>query len=138
MERGSDYLAKIDAEKGVKALPSGLRIKIERPGQGVAPTAADTVKVHYAGRLIDGKEFDSSYKRGAPATFPLGGVIPCWTEGVQMLKPGGKATLYCPSKIAYGREGHPPVIPGGATLIFEVELLGVLDSKTGEEKKSAS
>jgi len=136
MERGQDFLKKIEADKAVKVLPSGLRIKVERPGSGTSPTAADTVKVHYRGTLIDGKEFDSSYKRDEPATFPLRGVIPCWTEGVQMLKPGGKATLYCPSEIAYGKNGMPPIIPGGATLVFEVELLEVIAAKARAEKKS--
>jgi FKBP-type peptidyl-prolyl cis-trans isomerase FkpA len=81
--------------------------------------------VHYKGTLIDGKEFDSSYKRNEPASFPLNGVIPCWTEGVQKMKVGGKARLVCPSSTAYGDRGSPPDIPGGATLIFEVELLEV-------------
>jgi FKBP-type peptidyl-prolyl cis-trans isomerase FkpA len=82
------------------------------------------VKVHYRGTLIDGTEFDSSYKRNAPATFPLGGVIRCWTEGVQLMKVGGKATLVCPSDLAYG-DGGRPSIPGGATLVFEIELLEI-------------
>ena len=83
------------------------------------------MKVHYKGTLIDGTEFDSSYKRGQPAEFPLNGVIPCWTEGVQKMKVGGKAKLVCPSDIAYGDRGAPPKIPPGATLVFEVELLDV-------------
>jgi FKBP-type peptidyl-prolyl cis-trans isomerase FkpA len=83
------------------------------------------VKVNYRGTLIDGTEFDSSYKRGQPAQFPLSGVIRCWTEGVQKMKVGGKARLVCPSEIAYGDSGHPPTIPGGATLIFEIELLEI-------------
>ena len=102
---------------------------MEREGTGAAPAATDTVKVHYRGTLIDGSEFDSSYKRDVPATFPLSGVIPCWTEGVQQIKVGGKATLYCPSDIAYGDQGHVPVIPPGATLIFQVELLGIEGKK---------
>ena len=83
------------------------------------------MQVNYRGTLIDGTEFDSSYKRNEPATFPLGGVIPCWTEGVQKMKEGGKSRLVCPSNIAYGDRGSPPNIPGGATLVFEVELLKV-------------
>ena len=83
------------------------------------------MKVNYRGTLIDGTEFDSSYKRNEPAQFPLSGVIRCWTEGVQKMKVGGKARLVCPSDIAYGAKGHPPVIPGGATLVFEIELLEI-------------
>ena len=87
--------------------------------------ATDSVRVHYVGTLVDGKEFDSSVKRGQPAEFPLNQVIPCWTEGLQRMRVGGKARLVCPSSIAYGAQGRPPVIPGGATLVFEVELLGI-------------
>ena len=87
--------------------------------------ATDVVSVHYHGTLPDGKVFDSSVQRGQPAEFPLNQVIPCWTEGVQKMKVGGKARLVCPSTIAYGDQGRPPVIPGGATLVFEVELLEV-------------
>ena len=87
--------------------------------------ASDSVKVNYRGTLIDGTEFDSSYKRHQPAQFQLSGVIRCWTEGVQKMKVGGKARLVCPSEIAYGDNGHPPTIPGGATLIFEIELLEI-------------
>jgi FKBP-type peptidyl-prolyl cis-trans isomerase FkpA len=96
-----------------------------QPGTGASPSASDSVKVNYRGTLIDGTEFDSSYKRNQPAQFPLSGVIRCWTEGVQKMKVGGKARLVCPSDIAYGDKGHPPVIPGGATLIFEIQLLEI-------------
>ena len=120
-----EFLAKIDADKSVQKKPSGLRIKMVKEGEGASPAATDTVQVHYRGTLIEGKEFDSSYKRDMPAKFPLNGVIPCWTEGLQLMKPGGKATLYCPSEIAYGERGSPPVIPPGATLVFDVELLSV-------------
>jgi len=112
-------------EAGAEKLESGLVFKDVTPGTGASPVAADTVKVNYRGTLIDGTEFDSSYKRNQPAEFPLGGVIKCWTEGVQKMKVGGKARLVCPSAIAYGDGGHPPTIPGGATLIFEVELLEI-------------
>ncbi len=95
------------------------------PGSGPSPAATDTVKVNYRGTLMDGTEFDSSYKRNEPAEFPLNQVIPCWTEGVQKMKVGGKSRLVCPANIAYGDEGRPPVIPGGATLVFEIELLSV-------------
>jgi FKBP-type peptidyl-prolyl cis-trans isomerase FkpA len=96
-----------------------------RVGTGASPKASDTVKVNYRGTLLNGTEFDSSYKRNQPATFPLANVIPCWTEGVQKMKVGGKAHLVCPSGIAYGDRGSPPTIPGGATLIFEIELLEI-------------
>ena len=97
----------------------------QKKGTGASPKATDTVKVHYKGTLVDGKTFDSSYDRGEPAQFPLNGVIPCWTEGVQKMAVGGKAKLVCPPAIAYGDRGSPPVIPPGATLVFEVELLEV-------------
>ena len=106
--------------------PSGLVYTSVVEGKGVSPTAADTVKVHYRGTLADGKEFDSSYSRKAPATFPLGRVIPCWTEGVQKMKVGGKAQLLCPPAIAYGERGAGNgAIPPNATLRFEVELLEI-------------
>ena len=112
-------------EPGAIRTASGLVYQELTPGTGASPTAADTVKVHYRGTLIDGTEFDSSYKRNEPAQFPLGGVIKGWTEGVQLMKVGGKSRLICPSDLAYGDQGRPPTIPGGATLIFEIELLEV-------------
>ncbi len=119
------YLAKAATEPGAIKTESGLIYKDTRPGTGASPSASDSVKVNYRGTLVDGTEFDSSYKRNQPAQFPLSGVIRCWTEGVQKMKVGGKARLVCPSDIAYGEKGHPPVIPGGATLIFEIELLEI-------------
>ncbi|MDE2415958.1 MAG: FKBP-type peptidyl-prolyl cis-trans isomerase [Comamonadaceae bacterium] len=104
---------------------SGLVFESIKEGSGKAPQATDTVKVHYRGSLADGKEFDSSYKRGEPTEFPLNRVIPCWTEGLQRMKPGGKARLTCPAAIAYGARGAGGVIPPNATLHFEVELLSV-------------
>ena len=104
---------------------SGIVITTLKEGTGVSPKATDTVKVHYKGTLLDGKEFDSSYKRGEPTSFPLNRVIPCWTEGVQTMKPGGKVKLVCPSNLAYGPRGIPGTIPENATLVFEVELLGI-------------
>ncbi|ROZ62146.1 FKBP-type peptidyl-prolyl cis-trans isomerase [Ramlibacter sp. WS9] len=104
---------------------SGLVYQSLKEGSGASPAATDTVKVHYRGTLLDGKEFDSSYKRGEPTEFPLNRVIPCWTEGVQMMKPGGKAKLTCPPAIAYGERGAGGVIPPNATLNFEVELVSV-------------
>jgi len=94
-------------------------------GQGAQPTAANTLRVHYRGTLANGQEFDSSFKRNAPASFPLGRVIPCWTEGLQKMKVGGKATLSCPPNTAYGERGAGGVIPPNATLSFEVELLAI-------------
>ena len=119
------YLAKAAAEKGALKTESGLIYMDLQPGTGASPKASDTVKVNYRGTLIDGTEFDSSYKRNQPAQFPLSGVIRCWSEGVQKMKVGGKARLVCPSEIAYGDNGRPPTIPGGATLIFEIELLEI-------------
>ena len=124
-ELAKPHLENAAKEKGAEKTASGLIYQQIKAGTGVQPKAVDTVKVHYAGTLIDGKEFDSSVKRGQPAEFPLGQVIPCWTEGVGKMKVGGKAKLTCPSDLAYGDQGRPPIIPGGATLVFEVELLEV-------------
>ena len=104
---------------------SGLVYQSLKEGSGTPPSASDTVKVHYRGTLADGREFDSSYQRGQPAEFALGRVIPCWTEGLQRMKPGGKARLTCPPAIAYGERGAGGVIPPNATLQFEIELLSV-------------
>lgn len=123
--RGVAFLDAAAKEPGATQTPSGLVYKELTAGTGGQPTASDTVKVHYRGTLTDGTEFDSSIARGQPAEFPLRGVIPCWTEGVAKMKVGGKARLVCPSSIAYGEQGHPPAIPGGATLVFEVELLEI-------------
>lgn len=106
--------------------PSGLVFQSLLAGKGTAPTATDRVRVHYRGTFADGREFDSSYKRGQPTEFPLNRVIPCWTEGVQRMQPGGKARLTCPPAIAYGERGAGGVIPPNATLQFEIELLEVL------------
>jgi FKBP-type peptidyl-prolyl cis-trans isomerase FkpA len=105
---------------------SGLIYVPIKEGTGDSPKATDTVKVHYEGKLTDGTIFDSSVQRGQPAEFPLNGVVPCWTQGLQKIKVGGKAKLVCPSSIAYGDQGRPPKIPGGATLVFEVELLEIV------------
>jgi FKBP-type peptidyl-prolyl cis-trans isomerase FkpA len=126
VKAGSEaYLAKAAAQPGAVKTASGLIYKEERAGAGASPKATDKVKVNYRGTLINGTEFDSSYKRNMPAEFGLNMVIPCWTEGVQKMKVGGKAMLTCPSSIAYGDRGQPPTIPGGATLVFEIELLGI-------------
>ena len=112
-------------EPGAVVTATGLVYRAIKEGSGASPTAADSVKVHYKGTFPDGREFDSSYKRNEPIDFPLRGVIPCWTEGVQKMKVGGKAKLTCPAAIAYGARGAGGVIPPNATLKFDVELLGV-------------
>lgn len=112
-------------EAGAVVTKTGLVYRSLKDGNGATPGATDTVKVHYKGTFPDGKEFDSSYSRGTPIEFPLNRVIPCWTEGVQRMKLGGKAKLTCPSAIAYGERGAGGVIPPNATLLFEVELLGI-------------
>ncbi len=108
-----------------ETLPSGVKVAHTKMGNGASPKASDTVKVHYRGTLSNGNEFDSSYKRGQPVSFPLNRVIPCWTEGVQKIKTGGKATLTCPPATAYGERGAPGAVPPNATLTFEVELLAI-------------
>jgi len=118
------FLDKAAAEPGAVKSPSGLVYRELKAGTGTSPKATDTVKVNYRGTLVNGTEFDSSYKRNMPAEFPLNGVIKCWTEGVQKMKVGGKSKLVCPADIAYGDAGRPS-IPPGATLIFEIELLSV-------------
>lgn len=109
----------------VESLPSGVIVEHIKAGSGAQPKATDTVTVNYRGVLETGQEFDSSYKRGVPASFPLYRVVPCWTEGIQHLKVGSKAKLTCPSTTAYGAAGVPGVIPQNAKLTFEVELLGI-------------
>ena len=123
---GDAFVAKAAAGSGAKKTESGLVITTIKAGTGPSPKATDKVKVHYHGTLTDGTVFDSSVQRGQPATFPLNGVIKCWTEGVQLMKVGGKSRLVCPSELAYGERGAPPRIKPGATLIFEVELLEIV------------
>lgn len=118
-------LAAAAKEAGAQVTKSGLVYRSLKDGAGGSPAATDRVKVHYKGSFPDGKEFDSSYKRGEPTEFPLNGVIPCWTEGVQLMKTGGKAKLTCPASMAYGQRGAGGVIPPNATLVFEVELLAI-------------
>jgi FKBP-type peptidyl-prolyl cis-trans isomerase FkpA len=114
-----------DPKPTVQKLPSGVEVTHTKVGTGAKPTASNTVKVHYEGKLTDGTVFDSSYKRGEPISFPLNRVIPCWTEGVQTMQIGGKATLKCPAKTAYGAAGAGGAIPPNADLTFTVELLGI-------------
>lgn len=118
-----------EARDGAVKTDSGLILSRITTGDGASPTATDSVTVHYHGTLRDGTVFDSSVDRGEPVTFSLDQVIPCWTEGVQTIQVGGKSRLVCPSHIAYGDQGRPPTIPGGATLVFEVELLGIRNSE---------
>jgi len=124
-EREKGVLDSYAKEKGAEKTASGLVYISEREGTGTSPKPSDKVKVNYEGKLVDGKVFDSSYKRGQPIDFQLNQVIPCWTEGVSKMKPGGKAKLVCPPAIAYGERGMGGAIPANATLIFQVELLEV-------------
>jgi FKBP-type peptidyl-prolyl cis-trans isomerase FkpA len=126
------FLAAEAAKPGAKKTGSGLIITQIKPGTGPSPAATDTVRVHYHGTLRDGSVFDSSVERGQPAEFALNRVIPCWTEGVALMKVGGKARLVCPASIAYGDRGAPPKIKPGAALAFEVELLGIGPAKKEE------
>jgi len=115
-----------EQEPNTVTLESGVIVKTLKEGSGPSPTAADSVKVHYRGTLTSGTEFDSSYKRGEPATFPLKAVIKCWTDGVQKMKVGGKAQLVCPPETAYGAKGAGKKVPPNATLVFEIELLEIV------------
>ncbi|MCB1157821.1 MAG: FKBP-type peptidyl-prolyl cis-trans isomerase [Leptospiraceae bacterium] len=121
---GEKFLTENKGKEGVKVTPSGLQYKVIKEGSGAKPTATNTVKVHYVGTLIDGSEFDSSYKRGQPAVFPLNGVIPGWTEGLQLMTVGSKYKFFIPSHIAYGERG-PGKIGPNSTLIFDVELISI-------------
>lgn len=121
----SAMAASADAAGPTVTLPSGVTVQQLRVGNGASPTASDTVTVNYQGTLANGTVFDSSYKRGEPTSFPLGQVVPCWTQGIQKMKVGGKARLTCPPATAYGDRGVPGVIPGGSTLTFDVELLSI-------------
>ncbi|MEO8307906.1 MAG: FKBP-type peptidyl-prolyl cis-trans isomerase [Pseudomonadota bacterium] len=135
---GAAYLTKAAAEKDAKKTASGLVYKATTVGTGATPKPEDTVKVHYEGKFTDGKVFDSSRERNEPATFPLNGVIPCWTEAVQLMKVGGKAHVTCPPELAYGDEGRPPQMRGGATLVFDIELLGIVDPATAAAEAAAA
>jgi FKBP-type peptidyl-prolyl cis-trans isomerase FklB len=125
LQEGEAFLAENAQKEGVTVLPSGLQYRVIEEGKGKRPTAQSTVTVHYRGRLIDGTEFDSSYERGEPATFPVGGVIPGWTEALQLMQEGAKWELFIPANLAYGERGAGQVIGPNAVLIFEVELLKV-------------
>lgn len=135
LKKSKDWLDGNKAKEGVKVTQTGLQYKVTEPGAGVSPKSTDTVVVHYKGTLIDGTEFDSSYKRNQPAEFPLNGVIPGWTEGLQLLKKGGKAQLYIPPELAYGDRPRPS-IPANSALIFEVELIDVKVADSGKAPKT--
>lgn len=126
-KKGEKFAAQFAGKnKKAEKTKSGLLFLLTKKGKGERPDAGDKVKVHYKGYFTDGEVFDSSYDRKKPAEFPLKAVIPCWTEGLQMMKTGSKATLVCPSDIAYGDFGRPGAIPGGATLVFDIELLEII------------
>lgn len=124
-QEGAAFLAENAKKQGIQTTKSGLQYRVVEPGKGASPTARSTVKCHYEGHLIDGTVFDSSYKRGEPATFPVGGVISGWTEMLQLMKEGGKVEVFIPSDLAYGDRGAPPAIGPGETLVFTIELLEV-------------
>lgn len=127
LARGKEFLDAAAAEPGAERTNSGLVYIETQPGSGRSPNRMSNVRVHYRGYLADGTEFDSSYRNNKPSEFNVSNVIPCWTEGIRKMKPGGKAKLYCPPDIAYGEGGQPPDIPGNAALEFEVELLAILN-----------
>src|SRR6266480_662922 len=137
-KEGEKFLAENKAKAGVKTTASGLQYKVEKEGNGTPPKETDTVVVNYRGTLIDGTEFDSSYKRGEPATFPVNRVIKGWTEALQLMKPGGKYQLFIPSNLAYGPGGTGGDIGPNAMLIFEVELLSVKPGETSAPSPAAS
>ena len=132
-KEGEAFLAENKKKEGVKTLPSGLQYKVIKAGTGKKPKSADTVTTHYRGTLTDGTEFDSSYRRGQPATFPVTGVIPGWTEALPLMEEGAKWQLFIPPKLAYGERGAGGLIGPNATLIFEVELISIQESS--QEKK---
>ena len=126
---GEKFLGDNKNKPGIKTTASGLQYKVEKEGSGESPKETDTVTVNYRGTLVDGTEFDSSYKRGQPASFPVNGVIPGWTEALQLMKPGAKYQLFIPAKLGYGERGRPG-LPPNSTLIFEVELLSAKPAET--------
>ncbi len=128
------FLEENKKKDGVKTTKSGIQYKVVTEGKGAKPKASDTVKVHYAGKLINGTEFDSSYKRGEPVEFPLEGVIPGWTEIVQLMPVGSKWEVVIPAELAYGDRGQPPVIGPNETLLFEIELLDIPKADAGDAK----
>jgi FKBP-type peptidyl-prolyl cis-trans isomerase FklB len=132
-QRGEAFLSENKKKEGVKTLPSGLQYKVIKAGTGRKPKLNNTVTINYRGTLVDGTEFDSSYRHGQPATFPVSGVIPGWTEALQLMEEGAKWQLFIPPNLAYGERGAGGLIGPNATLIFEVELISVQENK--QEKK---
>lgn len=133
---GEKFLAENKTKEGVKTTASGLQYKVIKEGSGASPKETDTVEVNYAGKLIDGKEFDSSYKRGQSISFPVNGVIKGWTEALQLMKPGSKYQLFIPGNLAYGERGAGADIGPNATLIFDVELIGVKSAGAPDKPQS--
>ncbi|MBK9321787.1 MAG: FKBP-type peptidyl-prolyl cis-trans isomerase [Bdellovibrionaceae bacterium] len=136
-KKGSEYLEKNKSAEGVKVTASGLQYKVEKEGDGKTPVKTDTVKAHYKGTLVDGTQFDSSYDRGQPAEFPVQGVIPGWSEALQMMKVGSKYKLFVPPELAYGASGRPG-IPANSVLVFEVELLDIVKADGGKPAAPAA
>lgn len=135
-QRGEAFLSENKKKEGIKTLPSGLQYKIIKAGTGKKPKSNDTVTVNYRGTLIDGTEFDSSFRRGQPATFPVSGVIPGWTEAMQLMAEGAKWELFVPPNLAYGERGAGGLIGPNATLIFEVELISVQENKQDKKQEN--
>lgn len=135
-KKGAEFLEKNKSAEGVKVTASGLQYKVEKEGDGKMPTKTDTVKAHYKGTLIDGTQFDSSYDRGQPAEFPVQGVIPGWSEALQMMKVGSKYKLFIPSELAYGASGRPG-IPANSVLVFEVELMEIVKAGAAAPAEAA-
>lgn len=133
LSEGKAFLDENSKKEGVKTLPSGLQYKIIREGTGASPKESDTVTVHYRGTLIEGTEFDNSFKRGNPETFQVNGVIPGWTEALQLMKEGAKWQIFVPSELAYGERGQGSRIPPNSTLIFEVELISINQGQTDKD-----
>lgn len=133
LKAGEKYLSENKGKDGVKTTASGLQYKVEKEGSGAQPKANDTVSVHYTGKLIDGKVFDSSIERGEPVSFKVQEVIPGWIEGLQLMKTGGKYTFYIPSKLGYGEFGAGPSIPPNSVLVFDVELLEILPEAAADK-----
>lgn len=133
LAQGAAFLAENAKKDGVQVTESGIQYQVLQAAEGAKPAAEDTVKVHYRGTLIDGTEFDSSYKRNQPTVFPLNRVIAGWTEGVQLMSVGSKYKFTIPSNLAYGERGNPPVIPGNAVLEFEIELLEIVEPEGAED-----
>lgn len=136
-KKGSEYLEKNKSAEGVKVTASGLQYKVEKEGDGKTPVKTDTVKAHYKGTLVDGTQFDSSYDRGQPAEFPVQGVIPGWSEALQMMKVGSKYKLFVPPELAYGASGRPG-IPANSVLVFEVELIDIVKADGGKPAAPAA